>query len=238
MSCFKKNLARIRETAGFTQEALAQKINVTRQAVSAWERGRTEPDIETLIKLAEALNVDVEDLIFDRKHKHYKQFQKKYLLCTIVCLSIAMVSFLLMVILGPYFKELINRTYEGIGAYFLVFQWILPTMEYLSLGIFAASALALFQKTNLKRPWKTAALILGWITIAPCALAIGDYCSGMLLSSHKMHIYSAIYMRTVPLQALQVVLFIIFPFVSGFLLFMGFNGVKQNVKDIESDKKA
>ena len=67
MSSFAKNLRRIRKANLLTQDELAQKINVTRQAVSNWERGCSEPDIQTLIALAEALQVDANELIFGRK---------------------------------------------------------------------------------------------------------------------------------------------------------------------------
>ena len=48
-----KNIKSNRTKLGITQEELAEKINVTRQAVSNWENGKTEPDIETLTKIAQ-----------------------------------------------------------------------------------------------------------------------------------------------------------------------------------------
>ena len=53
-----------------TQDELAEHLSVTRQAVSNWECGRTEPDIECLNKLALTLDVSVEELIYgERKEK-------------------------------------------------------------------------------------------------------------------------------------------------------------------------
>lgn len=62
-----KNISKIRSNANLTQEQLAEKLNVTRQAVSSWENGRTEPDIETLQKISEVLDVSVEELIYGKK---------------------------------------------------------------------------------------------------------------------------------------------------------------------------
>ncbi len=45
-----KNIKRLRERNHMTQEELAEKLFVTRQAISKWENGKTEPDIETLQK--------------------------------------------------------------------------------------------------------------------------------------------------------------------------------------------
>lgn len=40
-----------------TQEDLARQLNVTRQTVSSWEKGRTEPDIKTIYRISEILGV-------------------------------------------------------------------------------------------------------------------------------------------------------------------------------------
>lgn len=52
MNAVAKNLKRLRKQTGLTQEELAEKLHVTRQAVSSWETAKTQPDIETLTALA------------------------------------------------------------------------------------------------------------------------------------------------------------------------------------------
>ena len=66
------NIKYFRKESGMTQDELAEELNVTRQALSNWERGKTEPDIETLTKIAEILNVSVEELIYgeEREEEH------------------------------------------------------------------------------------------------------------------------------------------------------------------------
>ena len=63
------NIKRFRTKCGMTQDELAEKLSVTRQAVSNWERGKTEPDIETLDRLAQALDVSTEELIYGEEAK-------------------------------------------------------------------------------------------------------------------------------------------------------------------------
>lgn len=63
-----KNIKKIRNAKKITQEELAVKINVTRQAVSNWETGKTQPDIETLQAIAEAFEIGFEELIYGRKY--------------------------------------------------------------------------------------------------------------------------------------------------------------------------
>lgn len=64
MNAVGKNLKQLRQREKLTQDALAERLHVTRQAVSSWETGKTQPDIETLTTLAEALNADVRELIY------------------------------------------------------------------------------------------------------------------------------------------------------------------------------
>ena len=42
-----KNIKRLRQQAGLTQEQMAEKLFVTRQTVSLWENSKTQPDIQT-----------------------------------------------------------------------------------------------------------------------------------------------------------------------------------------------
>ena len=67
-----KFIASIRKDNNLTQAALAQKLNVTVQAVSRWERGIGYPDITTLEPLAHALNVEMDELLTAQKHEPEK----------------------------------------------------------------------------------------------------------------------------------------------------------------------
>jgi transcriptional regulator with XRE-family HTH domain len=58
-----KKIAQLRKAAGMTQEELAEKMNVSPQAVSKWENDSTCPDIMTLPKIAKLFNVTVDELL-------------------------------------------------------------------------------------------------------------------------------------------------------------------------------
>jgi len=60
---FGKAISRLRKEKGLTQKNLANKVGVSDKAVSRWETGRNYPDIETLQRLAEVLDVSVNDLL-------------------------------------------------------------------------------------------------------------------------------------------------------------------------------
>ncbi|MEA4971227.1 MAG: helix-turn-helix transcriptional regulator [Candidatus Pelethousia sp.] len=59
-----KHLRALRGQKGLTQDALAQKLFTSRQRVSHYETGKSNPDIDTLVKIAEALDADVNALIY------------------------------------------------------------------------------------------------------------------------------------------------------------------------------
>ena len=60
---FGKNLIQLRKIHQLTQEALAEKVGVTRQAIAKWEAGDSVPDLQTGQKLAEVLNVSLDELV-------------------------------------------------------------------------------------------------------------------------------------------------------------------------------
>ena len=59
-----QRLAMRRKQAGLSQEALAEKLGVSRQAVSKWERSESSPDTDNLIALAQLYNVSLDDLLY------------------------------------------------------------------------------------------------------------------------------------------------------------------------------
>lgn len=60
----------LRERNNLTQEELAKKVPVTREAVSKWETGRRIPDIETLLILSNIFNLSIERLISGEEIKN------------------------------------------------------------------------------------------------------------------------------------------------------------------------
>ena len=60
---FGEKVKQIREEQGMTQQTLAEKLYVTRQAVSRWERGARYPELLTAKKIARVLNVSLDELL-------------------------------------------------------------------------------------------------------------------------------------------------------------------------------
>ena len=52
-----------RKKCGYTQSALAEKLGVTKQMVSKWEREDYTPNLSTLVKLKKIFNCSLDDLV-------------------------------------------------------------------------------------------------------------------------------------------------------------------------------
>ena len=63
-----KMLKEIRENAGLSQEQFAEKLAISRQAVSKWERGLAMPDIENIMYISDIFNVSLDTIIKGDKH--------------------------------------------------------------------------------------------------------------------------------------------------------------------------
>jgi transcriptional regulator with XRE-family HTH domain len=62
LTSFGRNVARVRNERGFSQDKLAEKADLDRTYVSGIERGVRNPGIKTVLRLARALNITVGDL--------------------------------------------------------------------------------------------------------------------------------------------------------------------------------
>lgn len=60
---FASNLQKLRKRENMSQEALAEKLDVTRQSVSKWESGASYPEMDKLISICKIFNVDMDTLI-------------------------------------------------------------------------------------------------------------------------------------------------------------------------------
>lgn len=61
-----KQIVKLRKRANLTQEQLAEKYDVSRQAVAKWENGESIPDIYKIIQIAELFNVSLDFLVLGK----------------------------------------------------------------------------------------------------------------------------------------------------------------------------
>ena len=70
------NIKFYRKKNQLTQDDIAKGCSVTRQAVSKWENGKTQPDIQTLSMLANVLEVSEEEIIYGPSDSEKKVITK------------------------------------------------------------------------------------------------------------------------------------------------------------------
>lgn len=103
-----KNIRAARSRKKMTQDELAERLYVTRQTVSNYETGRSRPDVECLMQIAEILGVDIQELLYGPEEKPEKRKAKKRLF--IACGVLAALGILCLCIL--------NRIREWAGTYY------------------------------------------------------------------------------------------------------------------------
>lgn len=104
-----KNIRNIRTQNKMTQDELAEKLFVSRQTVSNYETGKSNPDIDMLVKIAGVLNTDVNILIFGIPTPPGK---KREYLKLIIGLFITLLLGIFMAIAGPWLKKYSMDTFN------------------------------------------------------------------------------------------------------------------------------
>lgn len=151
-----KNIKSLRIKKNLTQDQFAEKLFVTRQTISNYETGRSRPDVDMLARIAEALETDVNALIYGPPTEADKK--KEYLKT-----AIGVASILLLVLPLPWLKEIA----EEISSYrFIMWPTYLLTCYYYPIVFFCVGwtvmqGLSLFTKLTPLPQGKTRWLILG-----------------------------------------------------------------------------
>ena len=63
MYIISKHLQFLRKSHNYTQDDLAKKLDISRQAVSKWETGMAIPDLEVLLKISKLYNITINDIL-------------------------------------------------------------------------------------------------------------------------------------------------------------------------------
>lgn len=150
-----KNIKGLRERRGMTQEALAEALFVTRQTVSNYETGKSRPDIDMLVRIAQVLETDVNQVLYGLPPEQDRQREVKRL--AVGCLSLVAI-FLLMTLPAPLLHEMLMRRYVG-AVLVSAISCLLEPALWLILGWCALQGLCLLR---VIRPLKARA----WMTWA------------------------------------------------------------------------
>lgn len=107
MNNFGENLKKVRESKNLTQQAIAEQLYVTRQAVSRWECGARYPDLITTKKLSQILEVSIDELLQNEDIKNYENIKKSTNRKIITSLFIITIIFN-VIFTAIYLKEILS----------------------------------------------------------------------------------------------------------------------------------
>lgn len=116
-------IKKIRVESALTQEQLAEKIPISRQAVSKWENGVAIPDPTTLIRLSEIFDITINEILYgerinpQNKNKINHLALRIYKECTNRKKIIKILTFLLTVSVLSFFVYFFINSYKSIVVY-------------------------------------------------------------------------------------------------------------------------
>ena len=173
------NLKQLRMAQGLTQDQLAEKLHVTRQAVSNWERNVSHPDLDQLEAIAAALGVEVTTLLYGPPQPYRPS--RKRVGVTVGLTAAAVTAFAVCYgRLEPWLVQGYQRGYPGHGLlYELLFFG--PVLGLL-LGVAAGGVLGLRFPLAMERRARQRCLAGGVVCLLlPLALRLGTGVSRWML---------------------------------------------------------
>ena len=109
---FCDKLQKIRKENNITQEGLADRLGVSRQAVSKWESGTAYPDTEKLIQISKLFNVSLDELINDSKEVNKQVDNKKIKFNEVFDMVLNFISNTFNMFMAMKFKEKVKLLFE------------------------------------------------------------------------------------------------------------------------------
>lgn len=125
-----KNIRALRTRADMSQDELAEKLFVTRQTVSNYENGKSRPDVEMLLRIAEVLGADMNAVLYGAEIPDaVKRERRREVKRMIVTGTVVLVLAAALWILTPIAAYLRNNTYT-VGLYEFVKLLLRPAVFF------------------------------------------------------------------------------------------------------------
>ena len=169
---FHEKLQEFRKQKGLTQEELAEKLYVSRAAISKWESGRGYPNIESLKAIAKFFSVTVDALLSSdevltiaEEDNKQKEYRFRDLLFGLLDISMLMLLFLPLFATkdNGVIQEASLLTIEGVKIYLKIFYYVF----IISAGVVGVLTLALqnYQASAWLKGKTAISLIIGAISV-------------------------------------------------------------------------
>lgn len=216
-----RNIKLFRLSNDMTQDQLADKMFVTRQTVSNWENGKAQPDLDTLIKLSEVFDTDVDFLLNTGKKREPLPNRNVYVL----------VSMALFILLHAALrlKDLLSvggwTLFGGDIIYYssavrLIVPFLLNPPIMIPAGAMTASVLSVFMDLRAGKRRSLFGILSGVLPFPSLMIAVH-----MLIMYNNAPVIDD-YIKL----PVRIILTVVLPFISGILLFLVLN--KKRGRDL------
>lgn len=155
-----KNIRSLRIQKKLTQDQLSELLCVTRQTVSNYETGRSRPDIDMLLRIAEVLDTDIHQLIYGVPIPGRKKDWIRVWVCAAITVLLCAAWYALI----PVAKQLQSQYFDLSLRYFM-YMAIRP-MIYLFIGYLIAQLICMaLQRKPFASSWSAAirSILLIWL---------------------------------------------------------------------------
>lgn len=211
-----KNIVKLRKERGLSQEQLANELHVTRQAVSNWETGRSQPDLDMMEALAGIFKTDILVVIYGqlppKEDEEIRTAERKRHLRLAVILGLgAVAGYILSAVISRQLNIIRQRTYEA-WPYIIFNSFVRPFVN-IPAGMALMHGLNLFGTVRISNAgMRRRVLILG-ILMIPMYVAVFLWIYGFLGS----FIYVPRWMWSLPDSVFPIALH----FMIGLALYLG-----------------
>lgn len=110
---FGQNLQQMRRQAGLSQQQLAERLGVSRQAISKWELNATKPDIDNVIQLSKLFSISIDELLTGEKPQNKQNYpqpvekkgqNRKEYIFSVVLIAVGVLGLILASLIAPWMQ--------------------------------------------------------------------------------------------------------------------------------------
>ncbi len=173
-----KNIRDLRLRCGLSQEQLAERLFVTRQTISNYENSRTRPDVEQILRLAEAFGTDANSVLYGPPQDAEK---RNAIITTALSMCLTAALWLGYVLLSRRAYLIQTNSYNVLPRFAVEHCWLPIAL--------AVSGWALVQLVSLAvtiRPAKSAAVRWAGYALMGCVLLPVAACGLLAIAAHWM----------------------------------------------------
>lgn len=179
MAKINETLKQLRLDRGMTQEQVAERVGLTRQAVSSYESGRTLPGVDILERLATVYEVELTDIIYNQSKslRLYRALKLSSIVMAVVTLAAQLISSIFMWMANQFFPLAPGAMSDGdtlvlaARAHLINAHYAAENLYCALFPLFCVAILVLIFCQRRPLPVKTKLLCVGGFASA-CAVAV------------------------------------------------------------------